>query len=300
MKDGLKKYLKLFLKIAVSVGALYFVFSNIDIGKVWVLLSKSRLDYLFLAAIFFALSKLLASYRLLLFFRSITVDISGPDNVRLYLLGMFYNLFLPGGIGGDGYKVYLINRIQNIKVRKVLSAVLLDRISGVSALFALALLLYYVIPFPVMPKYFAWALLPVGLYVFYFIVRRFFSVFTPLFTISFLMSLGVQFLQAVSAFLLLMALNISDFMMSYIFVFLISSIIAALTPSIGGAGTRELTFLFGSQLINLNTDRSIALSLLFYIITLVVSFTGIYYLIFPKKLGVNSYRSDKDEKQQQS
>ena len=72
---------------------------------------------------------------------------------------------------------------------------------------------------------------------------------------------------------------------AYLFIFLISSIVAAVTPSIGGAGTRELTFYFGSQFINLNADTSIALSVMFYLITVVVSFFGIYYSVNQKKLN---------------
>jgi hypothetical protein len=28
-------------------------------------------------------------------------------NLRLYFLGLFYNVLLPGGIGGDGYKIFM-------------------------------------------------------------------------------------------------------------------------------------------------------------------------------------------------
>jgi len=32
---------------------------------------------------------------------------------------MFYNLFLPGGIGGDGYKIYLLNKLSNKSIKSL-------------------------------------------------------------------------------------------------------------------------------------------------------------------------------------
>jgi len=72
--------------------------------------------------------------------------------------------------------------------------------------------------------------------------------------------------------------------MSYMFIFLISSIVAVLPITIGGVGSREVTFMIGAQLLNLDINLSIALSFLFYIITAVVSFFGIYYILKPGKL----------------
>ena len=52
---------------------------------------------------------------------------------------MYYNLFLPGGIGGDAYKVILMNkRWPQGGLRLLSAAVLLDRISGVAGLGILA------------------------------------------------------------------------------------------------------------------------------------------------------------------
>ncbi len=53
---------------------------------------------------------------------------------------MFYNLFLPGGIGGDGYKIYLLQKNYQTGTKKIFGAVLADRISGMVALVVLALI----------------------------------------------------------------------------------------------------------------------------------------------------------------
>ena len=67
----------------------------------------------------------------------------------------------------------------------------------------------------------------------------------------------------------------------YLFVFLISSMVAVLPLTIGGIGSREVTFMLGAQWLGLDLNLSIALSLLFYLITAFTSFWGIIYSIGP-------------------
>ena len=54
--------------------------------------------------------------------------------------------------------------------------------------------------------------------------------------------------------------------------------------TIGGIGSREITFLFGAELMQLDIHQSIALSLLFYVITALVSLFGIYFSLNEKAL----------------
>ncbi len=95
----------------------------------------------------------------------------------------------------------------------------------------------------------------------------------------------VQLFQVLCASFLLLAFDIQDHKLSYLFVFLISSIIAMIPFTIGGFGAREMTFLIGSQLLGLQMESAIALSLLFYLITMFVSFFGIYFSFVPIKLN---------------
>ncbi len=39
---------------------------------------------------------------------------------------MFYNLFLPGGIGGDAYKGYVLKKKYEVKTKSVVSILVLD------------------------------------------------------------------------------------------------------------------------------------------------------------------------------
>jgi hypothetical protein len=69
--------------------------------------------------------------------------------------------------------------------------------------------------------------------------------------------------------------------MAYLVIFLISSAVAVLPISIGGVGVRELTFLYGSQLLNVDMNVAVGISFLFYLITAVVSLGGVWYVFRP-------------------
>jgi hypothetical protein len=47
--------------------------------------------------------------------------------------------------------------------------------------------------------------------------------------------------------------------------------------TIGGAGARELTFLWGAQVLGLDSERSVAIAFIFYIISTVVALYGLVF-----------------------
>ena len=95
------KVLKLLLKIAVTILCFWYISRKIDFTKAKVAVMEADWWWLFLSVVAFAFSKFLASFRLNIYFKNIGIYLSQKKNLKLYWLGMFYNLFLPGGIGGD-------------------------------------------------------------------------------------------------------------------------------------------------------------------------------------------------------
>jgi uncharacterized membrane protein YbhN (UPF0104 family) len=77
--------------------------------------------------------------------------------------------------------------------------------------------------------------------------------------------------------MILQALNIEVSTLEYLFIFLISSIVSVLPLTIGGIGSRELVFLYGALWLGLEEDRSVGISMLFFLITAFVSLLGIWY-----------------------
>jgi uncharacterized membrane protein YbhN (UPF0104 family) len=191
---------------------------------------------------------------------------------------MFYNLFLPGGIGGDAYKVILLNRRQNHPAKKLTAAVLLDRISGVAGLGILAAGYYFLIYKGFQNSYFVLALIIPGFVIYYIFVKKLFPSFLKSFLSTLLLGLAVQFLQVLCAYALIASINISANTNQYIFLFLLSSIVAILPFTIGGLGAREVVFLWGSEQFKLDSHQSIYISILFYLITVVVSIVGLRWV----------------------
>src|SRR6188472_2954066 len=128
------KVLKLLLKIAVTVLCFWYISRKIDFTKAKDAVMQADWWWLSLSVVAFAFSKFLASFRLNIYFKNIGIYLSQKKNLKLYWLGMFYNLFLPGAISGDAYKVVLLNRKYKTPYKKASAAVLLDRFSGVLAL----------------------------------------------------------------------------------------------------------------------------------------------------------------------
>lgn len=286
-KIKLPSYLKLALKAIVTIGALWFVFSSIPFSEV--LETAKGLEFVWLigAVLVFGISKLVSAFRLHHFLRESGAKISAVFNIKLYLLGMFYNLFLPGGVGGDGYKIYLLNRKTGTKVRKIFWAVLSDRLSGVMALLLIAIILYY---FTILDagiyQALIWVLIPLGISVAYILVKVFLPHFKSIFLKTSLLSLFVQATQALAALLVLRALGHANEALPYLFLFLVSSIIAMVPITIGGVGAREFTFLLGAEMLGIQSSVGIALSLLFYLVAVTNSLFGIIFILRPGELSI--------------
>jgi len=267
------------LKIAISLLLVYFVFTKVDFAEVWGILQKSHPGYIGLALVFFIASKAFSAFRLNLYFHQLDVLLAQKSNLKLYLLGMFYNLFLPGGVGGDAYKGYLIKKKFEVRTKKVVSVLLLDRLSGMLLLFLYACLLAMFFKNRLLNDYrvLIGLVMFLALLVFWVLSKRYFGYVYPVFWKSIGYSAVVQGLQLISLYCILCGLSIEDHILAYLFVFLISSIISVVPLTIGGIGRRELTFYYGAIWLGLDQDTSIGISMTFFLITAFVSLLGIYF-----------------------
>ena len=173
MSEKVKKFVINLLKLAVSVAAIWWVLSRISFKEVLIVFSTASIWYLLAAILFIAISSVLSAFRQNLSFRCIGAHISPSLNLKLFWLGMFYNLFLPGGIGGDGIKVYLVHKYKQNGVKKNIGAMLVNRVSGLVAIGFLTILLYFVSGDIFKVGWLGWLCIP-ALYIFYYFVLKFF------------------------------------------------------------------------------------------------------------------------------
>lgn len=268
------------VKLVLTALALYLVFRKIDTDATLAIVQAADGIYLFLALLLFILSKVLSAFRLNYFFKDVGLNLPSAQNLKLYGIGMFYNLFLPGGIGGDGYKVFLLNKFHKTPVKPLLQAVLLDRLNGLVVLvFLMLVILFWInieVVFPLginLLATIAMLLLAMG---FYGMMRLFFRAFMASMGMTLIYSFLVQIIQLVCAFFILQALGIHAQIVEYQFVFLLSSIVAVLPLTIGGVGARELVFILSHDHMGIDKNAAVAFSLLFFLITALTSLAGVF------------------------
>jgi uncharacterized membrane protein YbhN (UPF0104 family) len=270
-----KKRLVLLLKIAVTVACLWYVAGRIDFSSAGTALEQANWIYLAMAFILYVLSKLVSAVRLNINFRNISIRLTAMQNIRLYWLGMFYNLFLPGSISGDAYKVIVLSRTFNKPFAKTTAAVLLDRFSGLAGL--ILLLAVYGMFIPVWTGLLVASAI-LGFAVLYLVIRFWLHDFIPGFMSTAVLGLAVQVIQVLAVYAIMLALGISPGAHAYIFIFLLSSVASVLPLTIGGLGLREIVFLQGSIYLGLNSETAVLISLLFFLVTVLASAWGMVYV----------------------
>ena len=293
--NRLKRYLKFILKIAITGLALFYISTKIDFKEVGQEMARIHPLWYLLAIISFHISKIISAFRIREFYKILGINIGDLENIKLYYIGMFYNLFLPGSIGGDGYKVYLLKRSSGIKTRYLISSALLDRLSGLALLVLLACILFLGTEMPALNAWLepvVWVLLIASLPALFFGIRIFFSRFLPAFRRTTMLSFFVQLGQILCAFCILKALHIQDAYFDYLALFMVSSVVAVIPFTIGGVGARELVFLYGYEYLNIDSSKAIGFTLLFFIALALTSLTGMFFSLGSNKLDLSVEEPD--------
>ena len=287
MKSRVKEIAKYSIKLGLSILALWFVGTKVDWSKLLNTWQSASIGWISIAFGLFIFSKLAASFRLNAFFKANEIHLAHWINIKLYWLGMYYNLFLPGGVGGDGYKVYLLKKSHGKSVKSLTWIMLLDRLGGLAAIGIIVAILTLLINFPQPVWKFvavgAIGIIPLGAYLG---LKWFFKQYVKIFPQIIGWSLAVQGGQVLAAMCLLLALNQQNDMLAYLMLFLISSVAAMLPISLGGLGARELAMFYMADYLNLNPDLAMSISLAFYAISALTSLSGVYFSWNTKAVGL--------------
>jgi len=148
LNPRVKSALVFALKLTVTIVPAYFVYRNIvsspdwDVGDLFGLFSKDGVVPFALALVCLALSNFSASLQWKLLLERQGIHLGYLHLLKLYYVGLFFNNFMPGNVGGDVKKVYDI-RMQGGQdtVGAGLTATFFDRLFGLFfvTLFALAM-----------------------------------------------------------------------------------------------------------------------------------------------------------------
>lgn len=274
--------LSLLFKLLFTVAILFYVATVIPFGSLFTSISKAKLAGLFVAFLLFLLSKYFSAKRLSFLFSTTGIRMPGSYQLKLYLLGMFYNLFLPGGVGGDAYKGYLLNKQFGYDPKILTRHLITDRMSGLAALGALVLGIGCFLP-EIPLRHFLLAGVAL-LYAFYYSIMYFLSPTKTIYYEAESYSLLVQLSQLACAAVLLFSVGTITAFLPYLFLFLLSSVASILPFTLGGLGAREATFVLAAPYFPIEVDTAVCLGLLFYALTVAGASLGGLYVFYPEKL----------------
>ena len=263
------------LQIVITVFFVYFTVSNLDLSKLFELLNNINILYLIIAASIYFSSQIISSERLRYILNDNKFIISFKQNFTLYLIGLFYNFFIPGGIGGDAYKSFLMNKKFNWKLSKVVKLLLLDRLIGLGVLCCILIGLYEIIFLKFNFIYLILTLCFLSI-IGYYIVKLIFKN-QNIFWKSFLYSIASHTIQFISLLIILYSLGIDDSYFEIIIVFILSSIFSVF--SFGGIGIREYIFLSSASILSFSPELAASIGLLFTISAAMSSLPGLKFII---------------------
>ena len=262
------------LQIVITVFFVYFTVSNLDLSKLFEVLNNINILYLIIAASIYFSSQIISSERLRYILNDNKFIISFKQNFTLYLIGLFYNFFIPGGIGGDAYKSYLMNKKFNWKLSKVVKLLLLDRLIGLGVLCCILIGLYEIIFLNFNFIYLILTLCLLSIIGYYMVELIFKN--QNIFWKSFIYSLASHTIQFISLFIILYSLGIEDGYFEIIIVFILSSIFSVF--SFGGIGIREYIFLSSASILSFSPELAASIGLLFTISAAISSLPGLKFV----------------------
>lgn len=164
-RDALRKRLITATKIGVTLVGLYLALQSLNPELILQTMKRVEWGWMAVGALLIAFSLVVRAYRWQTLLVGVGSSIRFRRLVELYMVGSFFNAFLPSGFGGD--IVRAAEAAQDVDSEKAVGTVLVDRLTGLIALFAMALVMLPFRPndFPDTLAFFTAAICAVGLLV---------------------------------------------------------------------------------------------------------------------------------------
>jgi uncharacterized protein (TIRG00374 family) len=137
-----KKILITIIQLAVTVALLVWVYHDPKkLGEMRQALAHARFEWLAAGMVAYLVVEAAAAFRWHVLLKVQGIRLTFSRLSGLFLIGMFYNQFLPGGTGGDIIKSYLLLKETPDHKAGALLAVVFDRFIGLVALVAITVTL---------------------------------------------------------------------------------------------------------------------------------------------------------------
>ncbi len=135
--SGARSYATLAVKVAVSLGLLWLLFSRVDVARLWASARNASLAWLAVAFAIYTANVLACVWRWHLLLEAQHVAMTRRMLLESFLVSLFFNNFLPSNIGGDVIRIRDSARTARSKTLAT-TVVLVDRIIGLMGLVLVA------------------------------------------------------------------------------------------------------------------------------------------------------------------
>jgi uncharacterized protein (TIRG00374 family) len=303
------------LKIVVTVLLFSWVLSQVDLESLISSLSNTQLLYFALAIASHAIAFLIFSVRWWYLYKTGDNSSKYRDTFKSYYLGLFFNNFLPTGIGGDVVRILRLRKL-GYNTHILISSSLMDRILGLTSILMMGMVALSITPtfaISTNTKLFISAtavLAPLGLMFLFsehmsrlteFVSQKLhkgklteFSLNVistlheyrhkrPRVLIALILSIIAQYFIIISYVLVGVSLSIDLSIAIYFIIIPIVFLATSLPISVGGLGVREGVIVSLFTLFNVPTQSAIALSFLYFAIILLISLPGGLVLLSNRK-----------------
>ena len=131
-----RRKIKLAVRLLISGGLLYLIFSNIQLEALWNVLTLISIETFFLVAFLYLVSQLMSAIKWRVLVNGVGIHRPLKEFFRAYIFGMFVNVFGLGTVGGDVARAVAL-RPQRGERAAAFATVLADRIHGLGVLLAI-------------------------------------------------------------------------------------------------------------------------------------------------------------------
>lgn len=135
-KRGLKRLLP-FLRIGVSLFLIAFLLKRFDFTLIYQNIKRTRWEFILFAVLLSLAGDFLSSLQWKFVLAIHRIKVSLKKLFPFYMIGAFFNNFLPTSIGGDVYKVHRLAS-GNIPIDHAITSVLMTRVMGLWSLLLIA------------------------------------------------------------------------------------------------------------------------------------------------------------------
>ena len=276
-----KRLFILLVKIMVSVSLLLYLVTRLDFSS----LAKLRIDiawYIAVSSIVMLVALAFMTVRWKYVLELLEKKFYSLQLLyKFYLIGSFFNIFIPGAIGGDAMRLYYVSKHYRLSKAKSLLAVFIERVGG---LFALGVIFMFSLLFndTIRTKLdFGFSLIALSSLAMaaalaiakHFVQKKMAIRYSDLALILILSGLG-QFGDILISYIFSLYFDLDVSIMNLMSIMPLVYIATVVPISLGGVGVREGVMTAGLTLYGVDVSDAVMISFLLYLTKIIIGLIG--------------------------